>query len=132
MVASERLVQTGVDDAFVVLNLGHEHAVGIEVVHVRTGKRAVIAGNPNDDAGRAGGERASKLPVATEEARQRPRTVLREAPEDHHLEAGIEDERVGHPRGPERIQEPFGRCRCRVRGADERGIGEAIDSFDAV
>src|SRR5262245_23627639 len=45
LVPPERLVQSGVHDALVVLELGDQDAVGVEVVDVGPGERAVVAGD---------------------------------------------------------------------------------------
>ena len=133
MVPAEGLIQLRVDDAFVVLDLRDHGAVGrIDVVDIGAGERAVVAGDANLDANRPGGERATVLAVAAGETGERPGPVLVVAPEDHHLEAGIEYERVGNPRIPERFDEPFPGGRGRVDVREERPFSDPFDPFDPV
>ncbi len=99
LVAAEGLVQVLLHHAFVVLHLRDNATVRVEVVDVGAGELAVVAAHANHDRRRLGRKRLTVLPVSAREARERAGVVLRLRPEDHHLEAGVEHERVGHPAG---------------------------------
>ena len=78
----------------------------VEVVDVGESVQIAIARHLDDDANPLLWESPLILAITRDKAGQRGSTVLFLAPDDHHLETAIEDERIGKPALPQRALDP--------------------------
>src|SRR5262245_6982540 len=105
-VAAERLVERGVDDAFVRLDPSNEMAVMVQELDV--GRGPVLAELPNrgQNANPFDWELPAILPVDTKRRRERACAQPLLSPEDQNLERRVHSQRVGQPALPEGLLDP--------------------------
>ena len=72
---------------------------------------SALSGDPDHDLDPFPGERLLELAVTTGKAGEGAGAEALETPEDHELESGVNDQRVGEPAAAERLPDPGGRRR---------------------
>ena len=83
--------------ALAAFQAGDDLAVRVQEVEVGDRRAVRRRSTPSDDADAVGRESAAILAIAGDVAGQAGRPVLLQAPQDHHLETAVEDQRVGEP-----------------------------------